>query len=292
MKEKNINDGISGSIVVSRNALKYIREQAQSIEAIDRSAFFLEVSKKADRLCKNYWYMAGVYNQLRNVVKNSRAQTRAEKDLDIIKKTFDEHILIEQNNADERLEKTGKNAARLFLTESSIFVFSNSVSVLKALSIYKSLKGLDLTIHTIEGKPGSEGLVFAESCAKMGFQVFVYPDLNMNNAIANSDLVIIGADRLLCREFFNKAGTSIVLDYAKKYAKVSAIITDQSKILKLADFLVGNIETATEPIFQFENEHISEISYAFERIAYDDVNKISTDIGNFEFEDFRVRYLE
>ena len=289
---ENINDGVSGSVVIAENALEYMRQEARNSKAADRSAFFLEMTKKSDRICKNLWFMAGIYNQIKSVIKNSRMNTRAERDVKVLQKTFDEQVDIALKDAKERVEKTGKYAARLFMVETSIFVFSNSESIIKALSILKNQIGTELKIHTIEAKPGSEGLVFAETCADMGFQVLVYPDLNLNNAVANSDLVVMGADRLLTREFFNKSGSSIVLDYAAKYGKQSVIVADRSKILKLSDFLVGNVYQNSETNFTFKNSRISEISYYFERIPYDNVTRISTDIGNFEFEDFRVRYLE
>ncbi len=288
----NINNGVSGSTVIADNALEYMRKVALNSKASDRSAFFLEMTKKSDRICKNLWYMAGIYNQLKTVIKNSRVNTRAERDVKVLKKIFDEQVDIALKDAKERIEKTGKYAVRLFMVETSIFVFSNSKSILKALNILHNQVGTELKIHTIEAKPGSEGLIFAEQCADMGFQVLVYPDLNLNNAVANSDLVVIGADRLLSREFFNKSGTSIVLDYAAKYGKQSVIVADRSKILKLSDFLVGNVHQNSEANFEFKNKNISEISYYFERISYENVTRITTDIGNFEFEDFRVRYLE
>ena len=288
----NINNGVSGSLVIADNALEYMRKAALNSKASDRSAFFLEMTKKSDRICKNLWYMAGIYNQLKTVIKNSRVNTRAERDVKVLKKIFDEQVDIALKDAKERIEKTGKYAVRLFMVETSIFVFSNSKSILKALNILHNQIGTELKIHTIEAKPGSEGLIFAEQCADMGFQVLVYPDLNLNNAVANSDLVVIGADRLLSREFFNKSGTSIVLDYAAKYGKQSVIVADRSKILKLSDFLVGNVYQNSEANFEFKNKNISEISYYFERISYENVTRITTDIGNFEFEDFRVRYLE
>jgi translation initiation factor 2B subunit (eIF-2B alpha/beta/delta family) len=296
MSEQNpfsqINDGISGAHVIAANALAFISWEAEHSRAKDRSAFFQEINKKAERISKKLWFMGGVHNSLMQVLRESRLRTRAEKDIAVLKRVFAEQLASTRRANEVRIGKTAKNAARLFQAESSVFVFSNSATVLHSLQILQKMQSDGFIIHTVEAKPGGEGLVFAKTCAKMGFKVMLYPDLNLKNAIANADLIVVGADRLLCREFFNKAGTEIVLDYAAKYGKETVIVTDQSKILKLSDFLVGNLEMEHQAIYDLQVDSVEETNVFFERVPYTHVNRISSDLGNFEFADFHVRFLE
>jgi translation initiation factor 2B subunit (eIF-2B alpha/beta/delta family) len=290
MKEKNINDGISGSVSVTLNAMNYLRGIIETSPAEDRSGFFLEISKKSDKLCKRYWYMAGINNQIKSVIREARVKTRSEKDLKTIRRKSLEQLEESIELYRKAVEKAAKNAAKLFYTENSIFVFSNSVTIFKALELYYKNRGADLVINTVEAKPGSEGIVFAKACADLGFQVNLYPDMNIVNAIANSDMVIIGADRMLCDEFFNKSGTSIVLEIGKKFGRQNVIVTDQSKILKLSDFLVGQLEGSPDSSLPEDGYRV--ISYYFERITYENIDRVVTEMGSFEFEDFKIRYLE
>ena len=285
-----INDSISGSVAVAFNAMDYLREIVRTAEAEDRSSFFLEITKKSDKICKQYWYMAAIYNQVKAVIKEARVKTRSEKNLDVVKektlRQIDENI----EAYHRQVEKAAVNAAKLFFTENSIFVFSNSKTIFKALEYYSSKKNPDLVVNTIEAKPGSEGIHFAREVAALGFPVNLYPDMNMVNAIANSDMVVVGADRMLCEEFFNKAGTSIVVEIGKKFGKQNVIVADRSKILMLSDFLVGQLTEQPDPSIPADGYQV--ISYYFERISYDSIDRIVADNGSYEFEDFKVRYLE
>jgi len=290
---EKINNGISGSVTIANNALKYLASEVTNSKLKERSAFFLDLSKKTEKVCKKYWYMASINNQLKHVIREARVKTRAEKDIELIKKVTLEQIQITTDDFEENINKAAKNAAKLFYPENSIFVFSQSYTIIRALEIYKEHRGPDLNIHTVEAKPGSEGILFADTCAKMGYSVHLYPDMNITNAVANSDAVVIGADRLLCREFFNKAGTCIVLEYGKKFGKQNIIVCDQSKILKLSDFMVGQLKAKPDETLRPKGKlKYNVTSYYFERGTYDNITRITTELGNFEFEDFRIRYLE
>jgi translation initiation factor 2B subunit (eIF-2B alpha/beta/delta family) len=285
------NDNQSGSVIIGQKSIDDLTEIVKNIDITDRSTFFVELTKQADKISKKVWYMGTVYSQLKAVIKQGRLQTRAEKDIEIIRGQILSEITEMRLRLKSNLAKLAENAAKLLFSEREIFTFSQSESIYMALQYLARIKQHDPVINILESHPGEEGILFANRIADLGYKVHLYPDLNAGAVIRQSDIILVGADRLLNNEFFNKSGTSIILNLAHAFHKQTVIVSDLSKLVPLSEFMVGRFDPETDETFVAESEKIAKKFYRFERISYDYVSRFSTEIGNFEFEDFRSRYL-
>jgi translation initiation factor 2B subunit (eIF-2B alpha/beta/delta family) len=77
--------------------------------------------------------------------------------------------------------------------------------------------------------PGEEGKRSHERMRQLKLQAVLIDDANVKEALMNTNLILVGCDALLSREFLNKVGTRAILEQAKQFNVFSALVTESRK---------------------------------------------------------------
>lgn len=131
---------------------------------------------------------------------------------------------------DENIDRTIHAARALFQNADTVFTFSHSSIVRKAiLQAWKD--GERFAVITTEARPVREGVNLAKVLARADIPVTLYTDAAMECAVTQSDLVIVGTDWYSPAGFVNKIGTHSALRMAQEKGKGFAVLTDSSKAM-------------------------------------------------------------
>ena len=77
--------------------------------------------------------------------------------------------------------------------------------------------------------PGEEGRIAQERMLQLDIQAELVDDRKLKEVLARTDLILMGCDALLPKEFLNKAGTREILEKAKKLDIPSMLVTESRK---------------------------------------------------------------
>ncbi len=101
----------------------------------------------------------------------------------------------------------------------------HSTNVVMAL-IYSKKKGRKFSVVNTETRPLYQGRKTAKELSKAGIKVMTYTDSAMHNALAKSDLVLLGADAILKSGAINKIGSGAISELAYLHKKPLYIVSD------------------------------------------------------------------
>jgi translation initiation factor 2B subunit (eIF-2B alpha/beta/delta family) len=110
----------------------------------------------------------------------------------------------------------------------TILTHSHSQTVISLLSQLHKRKIPFRVLQTLS-IPGGEGRKAHERMRQLEIQAELIEDRNITEALVRTDLILMGCDALLPKEFLNKSGTRNILELAKQSNRTSFLVTESRK---------------------------------------------------------------
>ncbi len=140
--------------------------------------------------------------------------------------------LIEKNYSVNEIEDKIYNADEKIIKNIRDLVKNKSITTIsRSHTVEKGLVSAS-TVFVLRSEPKCEGIDTARYLIGRGVDVVILPDQEAENAIKNSDMVIVGADSIVKskRYFVNKVGTLNLAKLAKKHSKPFYVAASSYKI--------------------------------------------------------------
>ena len=173
-------------------------------------------------------------------------------------------------NMDKRVENI---ASKLIKKNSKIFTHCHSSTVIGALK----LVNVKFSVNNTETRPLYQGRKTANELAKMGIKLNHYVDSAAEDAIKNSNIILLGADYINSEgNVYNKIGSYAISELAKKHKTPLFIITNSwkysSKKLKIEN-------RDSKEIWDVANKNITIKNPAFDIIPNKNIKGIVSELG-------------
>lgn len=173
-------------------------------------------------------------------------------------------------NMDKRVENI---ASKLIKKNSKIFTHCHSSTVIGALKLTKS----KFSVNNTETRPLFQGRKTATELAKRGIKVNHYVDSAAEEAIKNSNIILLGADYInKDGNVYNKIGSYAISELAKKHKTPLFIITNSwkysSKKLKIEN-------RDPKEIWETTNKNITIKNPAFDIVPNKNIKGIVSELG-------------
>ena len=110
----------------------------------------------------------------------------------------------------------------------TILTHSQSQTVISLLD-QLHLRQISFEVIQTLSVPGEEGKIAHERMLQMGLRSRLVHEDKLKDVLYQTDLVLIGCDTLLGKEFLNKSGTSSILEQAKQFNLPSFLLAETRK---------------------------------------------------------------
>ncbi|UCD03675.1 MAG: hypothetical protein JSW73_03990 [Candidatus Woesearchaeota archaeon] len=137
----------------------------------------------------------------------------------------------------KRIYKIG---AKLIKNKSIVFIHCHSSTVNGILKEAKK-QGKKFEVHNTETRPFYQGRITSRELAQEGIRVVHYTDSSAMVAMKKADLFLFGADAVTSRGPYNKIGTEMFAEVARKYFKIPVYccthswkVTDRVRVEQLS----------------------------------------------------------
>ena len=169
-----------------------------------------------------------------------------------------------------RLRRPGTGPIRLVTCSRSAIV----EHVIEALAAVEPVH-----VSCAESHPGGEGLALAESLARAGIAVDLYPDAAIGKSVVAAEAIVVGADAITSTAFINKVGTGGLAALGRIRGIPVFVLAGREKILPSDAFErltphEGDISATPSGPFLLRR------SPSFERIPSSVVTAFVTDVGS------------
>jgi translation initiation factor 2B subunit (eIF-2B alpha/beta/delta family) len=218
------DDHRSGATALTRDAAGVVAQMAEL--ELDRDESLLEALVTAGRLLvKAQPFMASLVNLAGAALE--ACETAGPEDPRILIKASVSRFL---SQMDESTEAIAAAAANLLAAGKTVLTHSSSEGVRRALAeAHRS--GHRLRVICTESRPLCEGTALAKSLGNMGIPVTLIVDAAMAAALAEVDLVLVGADAVTPEFVVNKAGTSMLALAARELGRKMYALAGPEKFL-------------------------------------------------------------
>ncbi len=189
------------------------------------------------------------------------------------KKSIAELITEFRLEVDNNIAASVEMAKTLFFEYETIFTFSHSSVVRKAI-LEAWHAGAKFSVYTTVARPVREGVNLAKVLARAGIEVTLFTDAAMELAVKESDLVMVGTDWYSSKGFVNKIGTRSALRMAKEYGKRFVILADSTKQVDYEPENWAKDEHAASQILAEQIENIRVRNPYFEWIPFSGVTDL------------------
>lgn len=230
--ETVVEDTVHGSASISIRALEVLRDEAALLSETDGG--WTDIAAIGETLRDARPEMAAVRNRVNQVLATASDERTPVAVHEEAREAIEAAVSADSEAAENAAEH---------ISGARVFTLSRSGTVRAALETSEPK-----TVCIAISEPGSEGAKVAESLAEDGFDVVLTSDANIPGAVADSDVVLVGADTV-CRDgdVVNKVGTTAAMLAAQHFevpaytlcaaAKISA--EDCPDIESAADELAG-----------------------------------------------------
>jgi len=178
--------------------------------------------------------------------------------------------------------KINRFAFRVIDGKKKIYTHCHSTNVLNAL-IFAKKHGKNFEVYNTETRPLYQGRLTALELAKAGIKVTDFVDSAMDEAVKQSDLVLLGSDAILKSGIINKIGSGAIAELAFMHKKPVYIIADSWK------FSPRNVkieERSFKEVWKNVPKHIKIRNPAFEMIDKKYIKGIVSELGVLSFDKF------
>lgn len=209
------SDSVHGSAYISLRALEVLRDEAAVIR--DTGGEWREIASVGSDLRDARPEMAAVANRVNRVLY------RAERDRTPAAVHDAARAGIQDAAAAER--RAAERAAEV-IDGGAVFTLSRSGTVREALD-----RAEPSTVWVSISSPGEEGRDQATDLAAAGHDVVLTSDANVPAAVAQADLVLVGADSVLpTGEVVNKVGTTAAMLAGRRSGADTYVVCASAKI--------------------------------------------------------------
>ncbi len=270
-------DTESGSATISRRVLSVLRDEATILAA--EHGEWNDIAQIARELRETRKSMAVVRVRIDRVM----ATARSEQTLTAVREAAIAGI--------DRALDADRGAAQQAAEEiegRTVFTLSRSGTVERALD-----RGSPEAVRVAVSRPGGEGQDFAAYLADRGHDVTLYGDANVPRAVADTDVVLVGADTVFKNgDVINKAGTTTAALAASRADVPMLVVAGSDKISPTADWKNPADALAAE---KADSEALRQVDPPFERTPEDLIDAVITEEGKLvgaEIRDVAARHAD
>lgn len=162
---------------------------------------------------------------------------------------------------------------------SKILTLSNSQAVYEVLKLL-FLNDKKIKLIVAESRPLLEGRIMSKKLLNLGVPVKLIPDCLISEYISQSDLVLIGADKILKNfDVVNKVGSKNAAIIAKHFKKPLFVVASEKKFSRQRRLKL-EFQNPDE-IWKHQHPNLSIENFYFEVIPRKLISKIITESGYF-----------
>ncbi|MCK4307354.1 hypothetical protein KAW50_03895 [candidate division WOR-3 bacterium] len=172
-----------------------------------------------------------------------------------------------------KLDALIKNAEKVLTNKKVILTYSYSSTVLKVF-VGVGFK-LTPTIFVPEGRPNFEGRKFASRLSSAGLRVVLITDAEVSRFMKDTEIVIIGADRITEISVINKVGTFSIALLAREFKIPCYVVCGRDKFL--SKIIAPFEESPKDPKEIWDIEGIEVLNFYFEEVPIKYFTGIITD---------------
>ncbi|RME55084.1 hypothetical protein D6777_01675 [Candidatus Woesearchaeota archaeon] len=283
--KKTVNDikslKIQGATNVTKAALMALGSYSKKIKYSSKEEFLRKLNKAVSLLSNSRPTEPEMRNFLNHVYHNVKTSTK--NDLNKVTYQYCREALKLREDAFKKIVKYGKN---LIKPKSVVYTHCHSSSVTSILK--QAFKSKKFEVNNTETRPVLQGRITAKELAGAGIRVNHYVDSAMRLAIKNADMVLLGADSITTTKVINKIGSELAAEVAKKYDVPVYICASSFKFNP--ETLYGKQEVIEErsskEVWQKPPKNVMIKNYAFEKINFDNITAIVSDLGVLDPETF------
>ncbi|MEM4271600.1 MAG: hypothetical protein QXD13_00710 [Candidatus Pacearchaeota archaeon] len=179
-------------------------------------------------------------------------------------------------------KKINKFVLKIIKNRAKIYTHCHSTNVVKAL-IYAHEKGKKFEVYNTETRPLFQGRKTAKELAKHRIKVTTFVDAALDDAVSESNLILLGADAILRTGAINKIGSEAIAEIAFIRKKPLYIVADSWK------FSPKNVpieERDFREVWKNAPKKIKIRNPAFEKIDKKYIKAIISEYGILKFNDF------
>jgi len=183
---------------------------------------------------------------------------------------------------DEAQEKINNNIYKIIKNNCVVYTHCHSTNVGKAL-VYAKKKGKKFEVYNTETRPLYQGRITAKELSNAKIKVTTFVDSAMQNAIKNSDIILLGSDAILKNGVINKVGSTAVSELAFIHKKPMYIVADSWK------FSPKNVkieERNFKEVWKNAPKKIKIRNPAFEKIEKKYIKAIISEYGVLSYDNF------
>ncbi len=252
--EKILNDNKSGSAQLHEKIVNFLIAKIAKNE---------NISEVLEQIKSEFYEFAIITNLIKKLEK-----TPAAKRLQVLEK--------EANSISKTSKKIYEKLKNKLFDGIKIVTISNS-GTLAEIFEFISKDFQNAKIFVSESRPVNEGVIMADIVASFGLQTTLITEAMIPEYVAESDLALTGADKILADgSAVNKIGTKILALACKYYEKPFYVLCGKNKFSDEKDF-----SQKPHPISEIIKREKSKFSvatnYYFEKIEKELITEIITD---------------
>jgi translation initiation factor 2B subunit (eIF-2B alpha/beta/delta family) len=219
-------DNLSGASEVLLHTAQYWLEEIQDMQPSSLRRGMTTIRHRGLFIIRLYPRMAPLFHLVNNVLLNCAKAASVGELVDLAQEAI-EHTI---NKTRLDIFQIIPAARTIIKHDMTIFTYSRSSVI---LAILKELKrsSWNFKVMLTEGRPMNEGLRVAKELADDNIDVTVLVDAAMKRAVAECDLILIGADTFSEERVVNKIGTYAIALLARESKKPVYCFTTSNKYL-------------------------------------------------------------
>ena len=179
-------------------------------------------------------------------------------------------------------ERINKKIFPLIKKGDKIFTHCHSTTVTNAL-VYAKKKGKIFQVVNTETRPLYQGRKTSREISRAGIKVTTYVDSGMHQAIAESDVIFLGADAILKKGVINKVGSALAAEISHVHKKRFYIVADSWKFYPRS---IRIEERDFREVWSSAPRKVKVRNPAFELIPKKYITKIISELGILGYGDF------
>ena len=273
---------IQGAENISKCAVISLKEHMQNLRAITKNSFLKELEIKKKKIIDARPTEPCLRNCLNYISSNLEGNN-----LLALKKKFAQNTDEALNHITESEKKIADIGSKLIPNRSVIFTHCHSSTVIAILKKAKE-SGKLFEVHNTETRPMLQGRKTAKELSELGIPVVHYIDSAARLALKKCDMALFGCDAITTTKIYNKIGTEMFAEIAKKHETPVFFCADSWKMDPKS--ILGYPEAIEQrnqsEVWQNPPKGVKISNYAFEKIDFELATGIVSELGVYKPEMF------
>ncbi|MFH0797856.1 MAG: S-methyl-5-thioribose-1-phosphate isomerase [Candidatus Woesearchaeota archaeon] len=275
---------IQGATNITKAALAALNSHSQKIKVSNSEQFFRELSRAKTELSTSRPTEPEMRNMLSQVYSQLKSSnTREVNQLRRETKKLCEDALRVRSEAMKKITEYGSN-----LVKNNLVVYTHCHSSSVTSILIEAHKKKKFIVHNTETRPRYQGRLTAAELAKANIPVIHFVDSAMRLALKKADMVMIGADSVTTTKVINKIGSELVAEVAKRYDIPVYVCASSWKFSPETALGYDEVieERQSKEVWDKAPKGVKIMNYAFEKIDFNNITAIISDLGVLEPEVF------